>query len=215
VLLSPDLLPERADEVRIRLRFYDLSFTVLHPSHMQPLAPTTGRFREAAVGSPARWQELVGETSMFLWADSETYVMWAREAFGWPVLRGQIELTGSLWSADELLGASGSARVTDAWGSAFVQDAIVHSSAGSGSPAARWLTPRRLLRQGGLDGEIRELLMVSPTPLAVGARYKGTARASFTFDKRHPLARIPEAEAELDIADGFEIVVGENVDVLA
>jgi hypothetical protein len=212
--MSPDLLPKRADEVRIRLRFYDLSFTALHPSHTQPLAPTTGRFREAAVGFPACWQGVEGETSLFLWADSETYVMWAREAFGWPVLRGQIELTGRLWSDDELLGASGGARVTDAWGSAFLEDAIVQSSAGSGSPAARWLTPRRLLRQGGLDGEVREVLMVSPTPLAAGARYKGTARANFTFDQRHPLARIPEAEAELDMVDGFEIVVGEKVDVL-
>ena len=211
--MSPDLLPAEADAVRARLRFYDLSFSVLRPNEAQPLAPTEGRFRETAVACQARFGAAEGEVSLFLWADSDTYVMWAREAFGWPVLRGRIDLAGTAWTATELTASEGQARLTDSWGSASLE-ASVGDRVEGGSPGARWLTPRRVLNRAGLGGEVRELMAVSPTVRAAGARYGGAGRVSFTFDRRHPLAQFPETETELEVVDGFEIVVGDEVDLL-
>ena len=212
-VMSPDLLPERADSVRTRLRFYDLSFSVLRRNEAQPLAPTEGRFREAAVGFQACFGTVEGEVSLFLWADSDTYVMWAREAFGWPVLHGRIDLAGTAWTATELAGTEARAQLTDSWGSASLE-ASVGDRVEGGSPGVPWLTPRRVLNPAGIGGEVRELLAVSPTVRTAGVRYGGTGRVNFAFDHRHPLARFPETETELEVVDGFEIVVGDKVELL-
>jgi hypothetical protein len=211
--MSPDLLPERTDEVRIRLRFYELTFEALGENPGQSLAPTEGNFREAVVGFPARFGELVGEVSLFMWTDSDTYLMWAREAFGWPLLRGDITLEGGMWSRDDLQGASGRAVVDTDWGSAELLEATVSDPTGSGSPAAWWLTPRRLVQRGGLDGERRELLAVRPGVRKAGERYSGSGRVAFDFREPHPLAALGGASAELELADGFELLVAETVEV--
>ena len=106
-VMSPDLLPERAEQIRVRLRFYELTFIALGNNPGQSLAPKEGRFREAVVGFPARFKERNGELSLFMWTDSDTYLMWAREAFGWPLLKGAIALTGDIWTSENLEGATG------------------------------------------------------------------------------------------------------------
>jgi hypothetical protein len=212
--MSPDLMPDPANEVRIRLRFYELTFEALGENPGQSLAPRAGRFREAVVGFPARFGERAGEVSLFMWTDSDTYLMWAREAFGWPLLRGEIQLEGSAWTSDELEGSTGRAAVETDWGTARLVDATVGQQASNGSPAAWWLTPRRLLRRGGLDGELRELLAVRPAVRKQGTRYSGVGRVAFAFREPHPLAGLGEADAELDVADGFELVVAETVELL-
>ena len=179
----------------------------------QPLAPVEGRFRECAVGFPARFLDMDGEASLFLWTDSDTYLMWAREAFGWPVARGEIELSGSIWTSPELAGTSGGGKLADAGGSAAIARAEVKERAGPGSPAALWFTPRRVLRRAGLDDDLRELLVVRPTVQAAGAHYVGAANVVFDFDESHPLGGLGEAEAELELVDGFELVVGDNVEI--
>jgi len=211
--MSPDLWPKQAPSVRIRLRFYELRFRALARNEGQPLAPVDGRFRECAVGFPARFLDMDGEASLFLWTDSDTYLMWAREAFGWPVARGGIELSGSIWTSPELAGTSGGGKLEDAWGSAEIAGAAVRERAGQGSPSALWFTPRRVLRRAGLDDDVRELLVVRPTVRAVGARYVGVASVIFDFDESHPLGGLGEAEAEIELVDGFELVVGDDVEV--
>lgn len=211
-LTSPDLLPEQSEQVRVRLRFYDLSFSVLQPVQAQPLALASGRFREAAVGVPARHAGVDGEVSLFLWADSDTYLMWGREAFGWPIVRGQIELAGAAWDAVDATGAAGEARVTDEWGMASMT-AVLGEPTESGWPTARWFTPRRVLERAGLDGETRQLLVVSPTVRNAGTRRAARGRVSFAFGEGHPLAAFPDAEAEIDFVDGFQLVVGDNVEL--
>src|SRR4029450_1369654 len=148
-------------------------------------------------GFPARARGTDGETSLFLWTESDTYLMWAREAFGWPVARGRIELSGSIWTASALVGTSGAAKLEDAWGSAAIARAEVHEQTGQGSPAALWFTPRRVLPRAGLDSDLRELLVVRPTVRAAGDRYAGAANVVFNFDESHPLGGLGEAEAEL------------------
>jgi hypothetical protein len=211
--MSPELRPKHAPAVRIRLRFYELRFQALGRNEGQPLAPVEGRFRECAVGFPARFRDIDGEASLFLWTDSDTYLMWAREAFGWPVARGRIALSGSIWNSAELAGASGGAKLEDEWGSAEIAGATVRDRAGERSPSALWFTPRRVLRRAGLDNDLRELLVVRPTVRATGARYGGVASVLFDFDESHALAGLDEAQAEIELVDGFELVVGDDVDV--
>jgi hypothetical protein len=211
-VMSPDLLPEPAERLRTRLRFYELTFEALGNNSGQWLAPRNGQFREAVVGFPARFKERSGEVSLFMWTDSDTYLMWAREAFGWPLLRGEITLDGDLWTSRELEGTRGRARLDTGWGSAELFDAQVGERNDTGLTAAWWLTPRRLLRRGGLDGEARELLAVRPTVRDPGVRYSGTGRIALDFAEPHPLAPLADADAELDVVDGFELVVGETVE---
>src|SRR6266508_1124642 len=123
--MSPELRPEQAAQVRIRLRFYELRFEALGRNEGQPLSPAEGRFREGAIGFPARARDVDGEASLYLWTDSDTYLMWSREAFGWPVARGEIELSGSIWTSSDLVGASGGGRLEDAWGTAAIVGATV------------------------------------------------------------------------------------------
>jgi hypothetical protein len=212
--MSPDLLPGPAPSVRTRLRFYDLAFEALGPARGQPLAPREGRFLEGAVGFPARGGGAEGESSLFLWTESDTYLMWAREAFGWPVGLAEIALGGSLWTGAALEGASGNAHLRDRWGSAALLDVRVTARAQEGTPSGSWLTPRRVLHRAGLDGETRELLVVRPVVREPGERYTATGRVRFDFREPHPLHLLGELEAQVEVADGFEIVVGADVEVL-
>ena len=213
--LSPDMLPEPASEIRTRLRFYELEFEALGRHPGQPLAPTRGRFKEAVVGFPARAGELEGESSMFMWTDSDTYMMWGREAFGWPLLRADVTLSGPVWTTEQLVGSSGGGSVVTPHGSAALLDAVVRDRSPAGLAALCWLTPRRLLT-GPTESfdERRELLAVWPTVREEGERFAGEGRVSFDFDETHPLHALGEHDAELDILDGFELVVAERVELL-
>jgi hypothetical protein len=213
--LSPDLLPLAEAPYRIRLRFYDLAFRALGENPGQSLAPTEGRFRETAVGFPARAGTGDGDMSVFMWADSDTYIMWAREAFGWPLLRGAFQLEGEIWSRpSDLVGASGTSVLTDDWGTATIAQATLTAETPSGSLAARWVTPRRILHRGGLAGDTRELQVVRPEVRSTGTRYGGTGSAEFSFRAPHPLALLDRHEAEIDLVDSFELLVGGDVEVI-
>ena len=213
--LSPDLLPERASEIRTRLRFYELEFEALGRHPGQPLAPTTGRFKEAVVGFPARAGELEGEASIFMWSDTPTYVMWAREAFGYPVLLADITLDGPVWTTDEILGSTGGAGVETPHGSAALRDATVSDRSSVPLTAPCWLTPRRQLTgPPGIIDEQRDLLAVWPTVRKQGDRFSGEGRVVFDFAEEHPLGPLGEHDAELDILDGFELVVAERIEIL-
>jgi hypothetical protein len=211
--MSPDLLPQRTPTARIRLRFYDLAFEALGANDGQRLAPREGRFREAVIGFPARFGGLAGESSLFMWTDSDTYLMWAREGFGWPALRGEIELEGGFWSAAELEGSTATARLREPWGAASLLDVEVGARAEVGTPSGVWLTPRRTLRHDG-SGDDRQLLAVRPVVREAGTRYTATGRVDFDFREPHPLAALRAAEAEVEAADGFELLVGADVEVL-
>jgi hypothetical protein len=210
-VMSRDLLPEPASSVRCRLRFYDLRFRALGQAPGRSAIESEGRFREGVVGFPARYGPVSGETSQFIWSDSELYMLWSREAFGWPVRLGRIELNGNLWTSEDLQGSSGTARVADRWGSASIEDISVGDKSLDPAPSGSWLTPRRTLIRGGAGGETRDLLIVRPTLRQAGNRFSATGRVTFDFPSPHPLRLLQDQPAAIQVADGFELIFAEDV----
>jgi hypothetical protein len=153
-----------------------------------------------------------GEISAFLWTDSEDYLMWGREVFGWPVRLADIELDGDLWSEPPSVGRTGSGRVTDRWGTAALVDVELREPARSRAPGGVWLTPRRLLLHGK-DGtrDERQLLAVRPEIHKPGSAYAAIGRVTFEFRQPHPLAGLGAHDAQVEFVDDFELVVGGDV----
>jgi hypothetical protein len=210
--LSPDLLPDPAASVRVRLRFYDLTYTALSEDRPGVTAPRTGHFREAVFGVPARSGDVVGEVSVCMWADGSDYIAWGREVFGWPVLPGSFELDGDFWGGDA--GRATAASMTSAAGSVAIADARLDLGDEFGSPAGVWLTPRRRLERAGVDDDSRDVLVVRPDVRRPGQQSSGTCRVVIDLDPTHPFGSLSMIDAEVVGAAGFEIVVGANVDVL-
>ena len=212
VVLSPDVLPAPVPSLRSRLRFYRMEFQPLRPRPGRYLELREGEFREGVIGIPARGPGVEGEISAFLWTDSEDYLIWGREAFGWPVRLAEIGLDGDLWSAAPGIGRTGSARVTDRWGTAALVGVELTDPASSGTPGGVWLTPRRLLLHGQ-DGprDERQLLAVRPEVRKPGSAYAARGRVTFDFSQPHPLAGLGAHEAQVEFVDDFELVVGRNV----
>jgi hypothetical protein len=210
--LSPELRPAHADSTRIRLRFYDLTYTALSDDRPGVTAPRTGRFREAVFGVPARFEETVGEVSVCMWADGTDYTAWGREVFGWPVLPGSFELAGAFWDGGSAPATT--ARMTAAAGSVALADVDLSSRSSSASPAGIWLTPRRRLERARLGTDDRDVLVVRPEVRRPGRYSSGSCRVVVDLDPTHPFGSLATLEADVEGADGFEIVVGGDVDVL-
>jgi hypothetical protein len=173
-----------------------------------------GRFREAVVAFLARTRGIDGEVSLFMWTDSDTYMMWSREVFGFPLLRGAIDLSGSLWGNPAVEGTAGAARLSlgDSWAALFI-DQVQQGARGS-QTAPNWITPRRILQRAGLDAETREVLIVRPEIRDPGMWHRATGNVALAFEAAHPLHGLEARDAECDVVDGFELVVGSDVDVL-
>jgi len=210
--LSPDLLPDHAPSVRVRLRLYDLAYAALSEDRPGVTAPRSGRFREAVFGVPARSGDVVGEVSVFMWADGGDYIAWGREVFGWPVLHGSFELDGAFWDGDAARATS--ARMSSAAGSVALADVRLDAGNDVGSPAGVWLTPRRRLERAGLDDDSRDVLVVRPDVRRPGQLSSGTCRVVVDLESTHPFGSLSTIDAEVVGAAGFEIVVGANVDVI-
>jgi hypothetical protein len=213
-LLSPDLLPDAAPTVRTRLRFYDLAFrpVVFRPG--RELEPREGHFCEGALGVPVLADGRPGEVSVFLWTNAEEYLTWGREAFGWPVRLAQVQLSGDLWHGDALVGATGAASLSERWGVASLDNVQIDRAVETGTPSGLWLTPRRLVHYDGGFHESRELLAVRPDVQRAGATFSGRGQVGFSFAEPHPLAALGVLDADVELADGFEIIVGGDVSII-
>jgi hypothetical protein len=210
----PDALRRPATEPSwARLRFYDARFESLADADTHPLVPRSGTFREAVIAFPARAAGSDGDATMFMWADSEAYTTWGREVFGWPVLRGRIDLDGSLWDADLAAGATGSAAASMAAGSAAMVDVTLGDRRDGGRAGGYWVTPRRTLLRAGLDGERHELVAARPRLLDPGAAYDCRATVRLDLEPAHPLHGLDITAGDVFLVDGFSMVVGEQVDV--
>ena len=203
-VVAKDLLPEYAAAVPSRLRFYRLEAV----GHV---------FHEAVIGTPMRIGALNGEATFLIWSDSETYQTWGREVFGWPVVRAEISLDGGLWARKALVSDGGECRL------ATNEGRVLLEARGSLTEAvdsdrwivrAPWLSPRRTLLRGGLDGDFREVMRITPSSRTAGAIYTGTGTVQFSFDEGHPLSSLGDLNVTLELVDGFSFVVGDDVEIV-
>jgi hypothetical protein len=213
-VLSPDLLPPRATSVRMRIRFYDLEFSALGGAPAGHSAPQSGRVREAVVAVPALAGETEGDATLFMWCDSDPYLLWGREVFGWPLARGEIRLEGDLWSRALSEGAHGDCELSVEGGRVAVVGVQVGRSLERGVPVAGWIAPRRRF-EIATGEEIRDVTITWPRVVDPGVAFAAVGEGSIEFRAPHPLAGVVVDRPDISIADRFVLVVGENVDVLA
>ena len=212
--MSPDLLPAGKGHVRARIRFYDLAFERAG-DQVESLAPVRGRFREGVVAFAAKAGPYEGETSLYIWTDSEPYLLWGREVFGWPLLSADIHLEGPLWTNESVAtGAEGRSVMHRGEITLALEEVEVLEAKEVGLQAATWITPRRILRRAGLDPEVREVLLVRPDVRVPGQTFRARGRAQMQFPSAHPLHQIDPGDAEFEVVDGLEIIVGASTEVL-
>ncbi len=211
--LPPGLRCSPTEPTWARLRFYDASFESLAEGPTHPLVPRSGTFREAVIAFPACAGGTSGDATMFMWADSEAYTTWGREIFGWPILRGQVDLEGSLWGPEVTDSSTGGARATMTAGSAAMVGAKLAGRRESGRAGGCWLTPRRTLQRAGLDGERTEVVAARPRLLDPGRAYDCHAEVRLDLDPTHPLHGLRVAAHDVSFVDGFKMIVGEQLEV--
>lgn len=194
-----------------RIRFYDVEF-----AGSQRSVSTAGRghFREAVVAFPARSGELIGEVSTFMWTDSETYLTWGREVFGWPLRRAIFDLAGQAWRSGS---GGGTGRATFQGGEIAIEFSNLASARdvmlvpGSGT----WITPRMIIPSAPPIRPRIEINAVEPRTLVPGARRPVKANLQLSFPAGHPLHNLAPVITCAELHSGFEIIVGETIRTLA
>ena len=209
-LISPSLIPQTSEIGQSRLRFYDVDFHSDDPDARQN---PDGHFREAVIGLPAASGGETGEISAFMWSDSDTYMLWGREVFGWPILRAAVDLNGELWAGNLASSAAGQSRVELADGSSasITIDGIGNEL--SQPTATAWFTPR-LVPEPSSASERRQLLVVRPTLIDPGRRHEVTGKTELMFREPHPLSGIHPRADRIEVSVGFVLRVGDRVDLL-
>jgi hypothetical protein len=157
--------------------------------------------------------DIQGEVSTHMWTDDDTYLQWGREVFGWPLQRGEIALSGPLWTDG---GNRGTAQVVSVAGTASIEvsgadPGRTTSQAVSGGP---WLTPRRVLPTGALGRGALEMTAVEPSVVTAGTRESVHATAVLSFADGHPLHGVEIVPLRSEIHRGFELLVGSSVSVV-
>jgi hypothetical protein len=208
-LISPSLLPDSNEPGLARLRFYDVAF---HSEDSDPRQTPDGHFREAVIAFPAAYKGQVGEISAFMWSDSDTYMLWGREVFGWPILRGQVELTGPIWDSDLAPSSTGEARLELNDGSSASITVETVGDPLAEPPPPTWITPR-LVPEPASNTQRRQLLIVRPALMEPGDRRQVTGSLTFDFKSGHPLAGIRPQVESLDVRAGFVLRVGDQVEL--
>jgi hypothetical protein len=207
--LSPTLMPNAERVGPSRVRFYDIEYRSADPNSPNGLS---GSFREAVVAFPAAYGECVSELSAFMWTDSDVYMQWGREVFGWPILRGSIDLHGSIWAGHPDPPLSGEAIARLPQGEVSIEVGSVVRQLPPPPPSS-WLTPRSV--PSPADGcDRRELLLVRPRLIDPGNRFEVTGSAALAFPSDHPLAKVKVQDPRIEVSIGISICVGDQVERL-
>lgn len=210
-LVSPTFEPLQAGGgVPTRLRFYQNDF---EPRDGDPAfrSQMAGQFREAVIAFKGRIAGVDGEYSAYMWTDSDRYLMWGRENFGWPLLRADTSLVGGLWQA-EATGESSRCRIMAADFTATLEISSDGTEEPVTGPGPNWLTPRRLLFPGADEPERRDLLVVRPEVIRSGrfTRREGQLRIDAPAGS-WPASLAPLGAVEVHALEDFEICVGHDV----
>ena len=173
-LISPSLVPD-ADDVRpSRLRFYDVDFRSADPDATRTATAISAR---RSIGVPAAYEGQTGEVSALMWSDSDTYMHWGRDVFGWPILRALVTLDGALAPAISHRRRPPT-RASTCRTRSHASITISRRRRRAPPPPAAWFTPR-LVPEPASSSERRELLVVRPVPIDSGSRHElsGSRRA--------------------------------------
>ena len=211
-LVSPAFEPLRGQAgVPTRLRFYRIDFEprdgdAAFRSHL------AGQFLEAVIAFKGWIAGVDGEYSAYMWTDSDRYLAWGRENFGWPLVRGDIDLSGELWQDGEA-GTGSMCRLSVPGLTATLTvtgdraDDVV-----SPAPGPNWLTPRRILFPGGGEPERRDLLVVRPEVLRPGrlTHRDGHIRLD-AAPGSWPASLAPVGAVQVHALEDFRICVGDDV----
>jgi Acetoacetate decarboxylase (ADC) len=209
-LLSPAFEPLTGTAgVPTRLRFYQVDYEP-RDGDAAFRRRMAGSFREAVIAFRGRIAGYAGEYSAYMWTDREPYLCWGRENFGWPLVSGEIDLTGQLWGGLDVAGtrcrlrADGFACTLDLEGPT-AEDM-------PGGPGPSWLTPRRILFPGGSEPERRDLLVVRPAVLAPGRLTRRAGRLRLDAPAGSWIASLaPLGGVDIHALEGFRICVGDDV----
>jgi hypothetical protein len=195
-----------------RVRFYDVVFSG-HGTERRDDSNLDGSFREAVVAVPARAHDVTGEISTYMWTDSQAYLTWGREVFGWPLQAGAFELDGPLWSG---AGVTGSALARSPNGTIAVSISAAASPAPSPAEAGpvTWLTPRRLLYPAGPYRETVQITAIVPQVITAGSRLAVDATAKLSFGAGHILSSVAVQPVRSEIHRDFELLVGSTAEVI-
>jgi hypothetical protein len=210
----PPCLRRAGAEHWARLRFYDARFEARDAGEGTLPALRAGGFREAVVAFNAVAGDLEGDATTFMWADDEPYTTWGREVYGWPILRGELVLEGSIWDSPLATGAGGSGTLRASSGTAALTEVQLGEPTESATAGGWWITPRRRLKRAGLDGEHTDIVAARPQILSPGRAFDATGVIQFEFTSGHPLHGFAPTVDRVVLVDGFELVVGGEVEVV-
>ena len=205
------LLRDDHDQDRLaRVRFYDVEFA---GQSRNPSVAAQGRFREAVVAFPARVDDLIGEVSVFMWTDSDAYLTWSREAFGWPLHRAGFDLAGGVrgGSTDE---GTGSAAFDHG---AITIEVTGPDPGGSVEPvpgSGTWITPRMIIPSDPAAAGQIEINAVTPRVVTAGVERPVRVHARLSLPAGHPLHGLDPVVTRAEVRTGCELVVGETVRTL-
>jgi hypothetical protein len=209
-LLSPAFEPlTGASGVPARLRFYQVDYEP-RDGGADFRRRMAGSFREAVIAFKGRIAGHEGEYSAYMWTDCEPYLCWGRENFGWPLVRGDIKLTGHLWGGPVEAGTHCQLRVNG-----FTCALDLNGPPGEdmpGAPGSSWLTPRRILFPGGSEPERRDVLLVRPAVLETGRLTRRAGHLRLDAPAGSWIASLaPVGGVEIHALEEFRICVGADV----
>jgi hypothetical protein len=211
--VSPSFVPMVGEKgVRTRIRFYDVDFQPTTGDDAYRIK-MSGKFREAVIAFKGSISGIEGEYSAFMWTNHDGYMSWGREIFGWPLMRGSIELAGSHW------GEFPSERsISQIQGDGFHLQIIGNSSLGQEIPiraSSLWLTPRKIIFPAGEEAERRDLLIVRPKIIQAGQLFHHEGEFNFIAAEGSPIAGLgPIGDYVIHRHHGFTILVGHDVEII-
>jgi hypothetical protein len=212
-LLSPDFEPQcGTGGVPTRVRFYRVDFEP-RDGDEEYRRQMAGQFLEAVIAFKGRIAGVTGEFSAYMWTDSDTYLCWGRENFGWPLTRARFELTGGIWG--DAGSAASSCRVTRRDFSWTLEVDASQADEVAAGPSPNWLTPRRILFPGGSEPERRDLLVVRPEVRRAGRFTHRTGTLTLDAVGDSWVATLaPLGPVEVHVLEDFQICVGHDVRIV-
>jgi len=211
--LSPAFVPMRGERgTPTRLRFYEINYEP-RDGDAKARASSSGTFREAVIAFKGTITDVDGEFSAYMWTDDDRYMTWGREIFGWPLVRGDIRLSGALWGSS--VEKSTVCQLVQSEYTLSIEVDSGEGTKGPEGPAVNWLTPRRILFPGGGGSERRDLNIVRPTVLEAGRSLSHGGRVNIESGPAGVMSKFtPLGSVAINSLTGFRICVGDHVETI-